>query len=133
MDFFREKTQVIVNPDRYYLTTIQHEMKAKFQCHLCERQYTQGNALRLHIRHKHEAIKKHVCHICGSAQVNPRVLEKHIKVSHEGQCPYCEHIPNGTTETMEEHIETSHRKKNICDICQRGFVNQHSLKLHKRS
>ena len=111
----------------------QHEMKAKFQCHLCERQYTQGNALRLHIRHKHEAIKKHVCHICGSAQVNPRVLEKHIKVSHEGQCPYCEHIPNGTTETMEEHIETSHRKKNICDICQRGFVNQHSLKLHKRS
>ena len=77
------------------------------------------------------------CEICNGEVECLETLKSHKLQHQDGKdkcCVYCDY-KNRTWENLKSHIEGNHpehgEKKNLCDLCGKGFIFQSSCKKHK--
>lgn len=116
----------------------------KHACNICNRKFVEKQGYTIHMR-RHLGVKPYPCSLCSKSFVSPDDLKKHInshKNGHPGKCFYCDDEYQ-TRRAMELHLINKHNikpqqvggnrvKKCICDICNKGFYDNHQLTKHRR-
>ncbi|XP_033726091.1 zinc finger protein 148-like [Pecten maximus] len=138
-----------------------HTGDMPYKCEQCDREFSQYNNLRRHLR-VHNG-KSYKCHICGRTFNEVFYLEMHIG-SHTGErtysCGVCSLSFRDNAE-LQRHVQThsaselhtcevcgksfskacvlrQHKKMHSglrpfkCDICDKAFIHRHHLKIHSR-
>ncbi|OWF39115.1 uncharacterized protein LOC110465461 [Mizuhopecten yessoensis] len=138
-----------------------HTGDMPYKCEQCDREFSQYNNLRRHLR-VHNG-KSYKCHICGRTFNEVFYLEMHIG-SHTGErtysCGVCSLSFSDNAE-LQRHVQThsaaelhtcevcgksfskacvlrQHKKMHSglrpfkCDICDKAFIHRHHLKIHSR-
>ena len=87
-----------------------HEGK-KFQCIICNKDYTNRDSLKSHIATIHEDKKPFECEVCHIRFPSKSKVKKHILMVHEKKCPYlCDHCNEGfmSKSLLIKHVQSSH-------------------------
>ncbi|XP_021695927.1 zinc finger protein 91 isoform X2 [Aedes aegypti] len=124
-------------------TKAQHKMPTKEEqikvhiCSICDRSFINGNALQLHV-------ERHVpgeCEVCHKTFQDRRKLKSHMKyhAPKTNACTICDKSFI-SKRTLIRHVESHDKKRERqeaipsfkCDICQKMFLYEGTLTLHKR-
>ena len=107
----------------------------KFECHQCDKNYTQNSHLQVHIKSVHEGVR-YACKQCEKQYADQSKLKTHIESKHEGvkyacnQCDYQVTRP----ECLTPHILSKHKGVTsvlyACNQCNQQFTVKRSLKRH---
>ena len=116
---------------RHMRTT--HTGNMPYKCNECDREFSQYNNLRRHLR-VHSG-KSYKCHICGRTFNEIFYLEMHIG-SHTGERTYKCGVCNLTFKDnadLQKHVKT-HKAEELhtCDVCGKSFSKACVLRQHKK-
>ncbi|KAK3095195.1 hypothetical protein FSP39_011343 [Pinctada imbricata] len=116
---------------RHMRTT--HTGNMPYKCNECDREFSQYNNLRRHLR-VHSG-KSYKCHICGRTFNEIFYLEMHIG-SHTGERTYKCGVCNLTfrdNADLQKHVKT-HKAEELhtCDVCGKSFSKACVLRQHKK-
>lgn len=126
-----------------------HTGDKNFQCHICDRKFTDKCVLQRHMR-THSNVREFKCTECSKEYKDKRVLQIHMAKVHEigvGEiklpskerkyichiCPKAYYAKNKLTRHLYTHTG---EKPFFCTICDKKFndksyVRQHMIKTHK--
>ncbi|XP_013164386.1 PREDICTED: zinc finger protein 595-like isoform X2 [Papilio xuthus] len=106
------KCQICFKPMKHYNARIkhmseEHNIRHKFKCHICNREYNIKHYLATHIRQTH-GHKNKKCSECHMAFITNHGLKKHM-LKHTGEKPF------------------------TCTICLKSYARSYTLKEHMRA
>lgn len=109
----------------------------KFVCTVCSKSFALPHKLESHMR-THEATKKHSCGTCSESFHRSDVLRHHILREHKnGERPYkCDMCDKGFLQNCDLKV---HKRRHLgerpfaCDICNKTYVTSTSLYEHRRT
>ena len=111
-----------------------HTTVAKFQCHVCRKNYSKKDRLEIHIR-SHTGEKPFVCEVCPISFVRRDSRIAHERKHIREKTFECETCPRkfDAKSSLKRHISLLHLnvKPYSCEICQKSYTLKHQLKVHK--
>ena len=131
-------------------TLLLHCRETKFKCKLtkttpickiCNKEFLKWSLLKKHKLKMHEEeilVEILPCELCKFESKSKEVLKVHRLQNHQDGkhlcCPYCD-FKRMSMDKLKYHIDKKHpqhgEKKRQCDVCQKLFIFQGSVKLHK--
>ena len=114
--------------------------RRKFPCPICNKKFTQQNAIKGHILAVHEKVKPFKCTICDHSFAGKGDLTKHMNCVHKGMKPYaCNNCDRKfyTKNNLLKHFEKEHDGKEptdetkfSCKYCSCKILSQADLEKH---
>ncbi|XP_062142147.1 serendipity locus protein H-1 [Drosophila sulfurigaster albostrigata] len=111
------------------------ELKRKFRCAKCSRDFNSYNALKYH-QFTHTKERAFVCITCDRAFYTQGALKAHAR-THSGLKPYkCEQCDTRFRQwgDLKYHTDSKHSKlkPHMCEFCGKNFSRKYSLVVHRR-
>ena len=107
-----------------------NQIQKQFSCKYCQKTYTSGSALKMHIRTHTLPCK---CAQCGKSFSRPWLLQGHMR-THTGEKPFsCTHCNRNFADksNLRAHLQTHlHNKKYSCPGCSKTFSRMSLLTKH---
>ncbi|KAH8378110.1 hypothetical protein KR093_009377 [Drosophila rubida] len=112
-----------------------NELKRKFRCTKCARDFNSYNALKYH-QFTHTKERAFVCISCDRAFYTQGALKAHAR-THSGLKPYkCEQCDQKFRQwgDLKYHTDSKHSdiKAHMCEFCGKSFSRKYSLVVHRR-
>lgn len=109
----------------------------KFNCHVCNEEFTKMKDLTLHCKTSHETLPQVEC-FCGK-RLNSwkRLIDhrvRHFKEENQYNCFHCK-LNYKTLPALQKHLENKHGEnavKWVCSTCGRSFKEKQILKNHEK-
>ena len=109
---------------------------AQHICETCNKTFTTTHHLKRHINEQH-LFQIFSCEHCGKSFNRKDTLKNHIAVVHEKSISYdCDECGKHFLHkvVLERHNRIEHEGLRVsCDLCQKEFKSQSSLKVHTES
>lgn len=99
---------------------VHNEVREMYTCDLCGKKFIQRSTLANHKMKIHQQIHLHECHLCAKRFQQIGQLKKHFVVH------------TGRSKHFSKKIDRNRRKNNVCNECDRSFVDSNCLLRHKR-
>lgn len=123
---------------------LSHSGKMDYVCNECGQKFTHLPYLKRHLL-RHAGKKMHICEHCGKGFIQKYHLLRHLLV-HTKQTPHiCDRcgMSFNRTDNLRLHLHSVHQierdfpeakpeKLYTCETCNKSFVSQASLEIHKR-
>jgi len=115
---------------------VNNEIKNKFQCHECEKNFSNKSNLKTHIKSIHENIKNYVCEDCKKCFTNNTRLKSHIEKKHnekkESKKKYVKSRKTFNKEKNYQSYEKNEKIKTnkICEYCNQEIKSE-DFELHQ--
>ena len=112
-----------------------HDGKKRFECDICNKQYTNKVGLEAHISTDHVGEKPFQCSSCDAKYAYKAHLSRHFQIVHQGikpfQCTICK-VKFTNKGSLNKHVDSVHEGKKPfqCDICQKSFTQKASMTTH---
>lgn len=114
---------------------------SRFICNRCDRSFTRGKDLHIHIDNVHKGIR-HYCSFCWRRFTQKSSLAMHVQNMHAGECrvkrdrhacPSC--VKSFVYKThLKTHIKSVHEHiRHQCPSCEKSFTQNSSLNRHIKS
>ncbi|GJQ83841.1 hypothetical protein Trydic_g5699 [Trypoxylus dichotomus] len=109
-----------------------HTEPKPITCEVCSASFDDIPELRMHME-KHLSDIVYKCHRCEEEFAECRLLIKHVR-EHDGMktCDNCKRYYYSEEEFLA-HKPACDEGNHKCDVCQKGFLLKHALKVHMRS
>ena len=115
----------------------QNQFEKKYFCDECSQGFIFEDSYK---KHSHPINVS--CELCNIEFTSKKLLKSHYEENHEidGQkvCPYCDYFPKEKDKqlaSLKIHIDNKHQEhgksKYFCNLCERGFIFDTSLKKHQ--
>ena len=107
------------------------EVRKEFGCDMCEKSYSQANALKSHIKDVHENTIR-ICEYCNKDFASKQNLQQHILKNHEEShpCDSCDFRFKELSE-LQNHVERVHEGLRFaCHFCDKDFFHRTKLQSH---
>ena len=85
-----------------------HEKDPKLVCNMCDKLFSSGNCLKIHIKNVHEKIKNNFCDQCDYKTGRSSKLKVHIKQVHENVTEAC-FMCQAEVKNLYLHVRHSHK------------------------
>jgi len=130
----REKRALIIHERK-------HAGVKPYQCEHCELRFVSASHKREHQKQKHPSeigytVQQHVCEKCGKSFKGPWRLQEHMTSHAEQpnpkfQCKICLKFLKQAN-SYHKHMRNVHRIGHLCGVCERIYLTQRALMIHKR-
>ncbi|XP_064110519.1 zinc finger and SCAN domain-containing protein 12-like isoform X1 [Macrobrachium nipponense] len=129
------------NMQNHFRRVHQGDEARKLLCDICNKGFICPSDLRKHVERVHLKVRKNevMCEVCGKPFSDSRAMRIHINAVHTKEvqhpCPECKMVFHSLT-NMVTHRRRMHGgpegRKNVCEICGKGFCSPSDLKTHIR-
>ena len=109
-----------------------------YKCTQCDKNYTQSQNLKAHIKFVHQKLKEYSCKLCNKNYTQSHSLKNHIKSVHQGLKKYSSTLCEKSytqSPVLKTHIKRVHegiKAERVfkCATCDKSYTQSHSLKIH---
>lgn len=129
------------NMQNHFRRVHQGDEARKLLCDICNKGFICPSDLRKHVERVHLKVRKNevMCEVCGKPFSDSRAMRIHINAVHTKEvqhpCPECKMVFHSLT-NMVTHRRRMHGgpegRKNVCEVCGKGFCSPSDLKTHIR-
>jgi len=105
------------------------------ECHICNKQYSSQNNLKIHLATHDENREQFRCLLCDKVYLNKSQLAKHNQAEHlnlKHQCPLCKKTLKSKS-NLTQHLKLHEGVSYDCDLCSRVFSQKSGLLYHRKS
>lgn len=121
-----KQSERIIDLRRHVLSHVKQR-----KCKLCGKRFRDLTVLKRHLW-SHTGAKSFACNLCPKRFQQKHCLDQHL-FKHQGndkiKCSYCQKLFS-TKYNAKVHMQTMHKKRELCDLCGERFMSKPELVKH---